>query len=280
MSLITCKDAVKHNKGAFTLIELLVVIAIIAILAAILFPVFARARENARRSSCQSNMKQLGLGLIQYAQDYDEKLPSGNLGNSCWGWAGPIFPYVKSTQVFVCSSDANGGTTTNGLTPVSYGLNLNLTGCSSNGATASLSALAAPARTVWLFELGGKIDTANNANSNASIVNFSALPEPPGVFMSRSNNGFDGGNSGTVVYSTGTLDTSSLLSGFNVSKGSMARHFEGANYLAADGHVKWLLPSKISAGRNNTEADGSQNNFSAEGAGTGPATHALTFSGK
>ncbi|MBC8104296.1 MAG: DUF1559 domain-containing protein, partial [Cytophagales bacterium] len=64
----------KSSRAGFTLIELLVVIAIIAILAAILFPVFARARENARRASCQSNLKQIGLGLIQYSQDYDEKL--------------------------------------------------------------------------------------------------------------------------------------------------------------------------------------------------------------
>src|SRR5688572_16253581 len=75
----------KTHKG-FTLIELLVVIAIIAILASILFPVFARARENARRSSCQSNLKQLGLGFIQYTQDYDEKLPAtGEISDSPLG---------------------------------------------------------------------------------------------------------------------------------------------------------------------------------------------------
>src|SRR5687767_10691477 len=64
------------RKTAFTLIELLVVIAIIALLAAILFPVFARARENARRAGCQSNLKQIGLGIMQYSQDYDELMPS------------------------------------------------------------------------------------------------------------------------------------------------------------------------------------------------------------
>lgn len=72
------KNSSKSTGKGFTLIELLVVIAIIAILAAILFPVFARARENARRSSCMSNMKQIGLGLMQYTQDYDEKLPTCN----------------------------------------------------------------------------------------------------------------------------------------------------------------------------------------------------------
>src|SRR4028119_422853 len=72
----------KQYRAGFTLIELLVVIAIIAILAAILFPVFARARENARRASCQSNLKQLGLAFAQYTQDYDEMLPNAVDGSS------------------------------------------------------------------------------------------------------------------------------------------------------------------------------------------------------
>ena len=97
------------KKSAFTLVELLVVIAIIAILAAILFPTFARARENARRASCQSNLKQIGLAFIQYAQDYDEYSPSSvnrnvatNTGRRSWPTV--LMPYVKSTQIFVCPS--------------------------------------------------------------------------------------------------------------------------------------------------------------------------------
>ena len=93
-------------KKGFTLIELLVVIAIIAILAAILFPVFAKAREKARQSSCLSNVKQLGLGMIQYAQDYDEMLPRTaiQVPTGYYGWETLIYPYVKNDQLFVCPS--------------------------------------------------------------------------------------------------------------------------------------------------------------------------------
>ena len=103
-------------KRGFTLIELLVVISIIALLAAILFPVFGRARENGRRSSCQSNLKQIGIGVLQYLQDYDEKYPQAYYYkddvNGDGGYvhiSGMIQPYTKSFQVFVCSSDSAGG---------------------------------------------------------------------------------------------------------------------------------------------------------------------------
>jgi prepilin-type N-terminal cleavage/methylation domain-containing protein/prepilin-type processing-associated H-X9-DG protein len=117
------------KRRGFTLIELLVVIAIIAILAAILFPVFARAREKARQTTCQSNLKQFGLAIIQYTQDYDEKMPLSISGNKQIGpvvaaangvrefsVAAQIMPYVKSQQVFACPSDNgfNGGSPTSG----------------------------------------------------------------------------------------------------------------------------------------------------------------------
>jgi prepilin-type N-terminal cleavage/methylation domain-containing protein len=117
------------KRRAFTLIELLVVIAIIAILAAILFPVFARAREKARQASCQSNLKQFGLAIVQYTQDYDEKMPLSISGKDQIGpvvaaangvqqfsVAAQIMPYVKSQQVFACPSDNgfNGGSPTSG----------------------------------------------------------------------------------------------------------------------------------------------------------------------
>ncbi|MCX6366329.1 MAG: DUF1559 domain-containing protein [Armatimonadetes bacterium] len=91
------------QRKAFTLIELLVVIAIIAILAAILFPVFAQARDKARSIACLSNTKQLALGVIQYSQDYDELLPVAGYNAQCRGrWQWQIFPYVKNQQVFTC----------------------------------------------------------------------------------------------------------------------------------------------------------------------------------
>jgi len=98
------------TRKGFTLIELLVVIAIIAILAAILFPVFAKAREKARQTSCLSNCKQLGLAILQYAQDYDERLPAmfrympAGTGNPLWWAQDVVQPYVKNDQVFVCPS--------------------------------------------------------------------------------------------------------------------------------------------------------------------------------
>ena len=102
-------------KRGFTLIELLVVIAIIAILAAILFPVFARARENARRASCQSNLKQIGLGIMQYTQDYDEKFPAQEIDNPALttqsNWILNTQPYLKSYQLFVCPSTGAAGNT-------------------------------------------------------------------------------------------------------------------------------------------------------------------------
>lgn len=132
--MTVCAQSSLKKKG-FTLIELLVVIAIISILAAILFPVFARARENARRASCQSNLKQLGMGMMQYVQDYDETYPqmywntngtvgvvqtqagtpgrkykvgytSGSANQGYWfSWMDAIYPYVKSLEIYDCPSN-------------------------------------------------------------------------------------------------------------------------------------------------------------------------------
>lgn len=110
MYVPTASSPAGKRAPAFTLIELLVVIAIIAILAAILFPVFAQAREKARQASCLSNGKQMALGVLQYIQDYDETYPTTNLFNffafENAEWPLKIQPYTKSLDIFLCPSDA------------------------------------------------------------------------------------------------------------------------------------------------------------------------------
>lgn len=133
-------------RRGFTLIELLVVIAIIAILAAILFPVFAKAREKARQSSCLSNTKQIALSILQYAQDYDERFPqtyfSPSTGNQCWAMV--VMPYVKNQQVFDCPSDSFRW---NGLwsEQMSYGYS-----CLFEGNGRAVGTIAKPAETVLM----------------------------------------------------------------------------------------------------------------------------------
>jgi prepilin-type N-terminal cleavage/methylation domain-containing protein/prepilin-type processing-associated H-X9-DG protein len=170
----------KPSDKGFTLIELLVVIAIIAILAAILFPVFAKVREKARQTSCASNEKQIGLALLQYSQDYDEIMVAAWTGSpfysnntNSYKWMDAVMPYVKSTAVFHCPDDSG----TNGATGQyveaknlsgndqthygSYAINSaywresdsSLHGVS-NGQVA-LAALNAPASTVWVTDGSG-----------------------------------------------------------------------------------------------------------------------------
>ena len=193
------KNVKTHTKKAFTLIELLVVIAIIAILAAILFPVFGRARENARRSSCQSNLKQIGLGILQYSQDYDEKLVQANYDNQGGGggfasnittdykWMDAIYPYTKGQQVFSCLSDLtpSGGLSnryvyykdlaTVDSNPAnydryygSYGINCYYGSNSGPGySNLTLAAIPAPVETAWVLEtINGSAANGMGGNGN------------------------------------------------------------------------------------------------------------------
>ncbi len=168
---------------AFTLIELLVVIAIIAILAAILFPVFAQARESARTSSCLSNTKQVSLGVLQYLQDYDERYPiyrydtpNGPKPDSpfgLWrrnhvGWGIQIMPYVKNAQVFKCPSSSdtwqtdqnalNNGDDSGPTGAIQYGMNARLTGRQDFSSGTKLAGVRYPASTILLVDSWGYSD--------------------------------------------------------------------------------------------------------------------------
>ena len=138
----------------FTLIELLVVIAIIAILAAILFPVFARAREKARQTACLNNVKQLSLAVMQYVQDYDEVLPAsyypGNPADSN-AWYEKIQPYVKNTQVQVCPSERSRA--------IGYGWNYDFIGYGSSTSIRvyALADIEKPAETIMMADAGNYV---------------------------------------------------------------------------------------------------------------------------
>ncbi|RYX84465.1 DUF1559 domain-containing protein [bacterium] len=222
---------------AFTLIELLVVIAIIAILAAILFPVFARARENARKSSCLSNLKQLGLAFAQYTQDYDERYPmwraTGCANNGDCGWAtdrsasfpSPVTSYIKSRQILQCPSES---ATTVTAAPsvvgfVDYFYNANI-GSDGSGACSgsfdnpagvggrNLSQFEAPTETILLGDGQGHM-ADNWANGRATCAG------------------------GGLAQSNGRWNPAAL--------DYPLRHLEGSNYAFADGHVKWFKPERI-----------------------------------
>jgi prepilin-type N-terminal cleavage/methylation domain-containing protein/prepilin-type processing-associated H-X9-DG protein len=194
----------RSGSEGFTLIELLVVIAIIAILAAILFPVFARARENARKSTCQSNLKQMATAAMQYAQDYDETLMRTNIHpttDTWYGWVWQLQPYVKNSEIFTCPSKPsvkwNGaGTTYSGF---GYGF-FGIDGGPDGGVGLSgrpLAEIKAPSDLVLFGDSSG-------APNHWYVIDWDDARM---------------GDNGEV---------------------SEARHSEGANFAFVDGHVKWL----------------------------------------
>lgn len=302
----------------FTLIELLVVVAIIALLAAILFPVFGRARENARRSSCQSNLKQIGLGLIQYSQDYDERLPLAKEGTDTGGffgaWAGPIYPYVKSEQVYKCPSDTT--PTPPKWSVMSYAYNTNIgrrdngtTNATINGIGGAVVRIQAPTKTVLLAEVGPVTGNGNKAavdvtetdvtrigatNPTDAPAGFganwraTASPCTNGLAITTPTDNSGGGglstNGGTYFRLTditlGGRPTGGA--GGNITPSvfynTSGRHLDGTNYLFCDGHVKWLKGAQVSSGgwlSNHTTTTAQANTVAA---GTDVAGYAATFS--
>ena len=212
-------------RGGFTLIELLVVIAIIAILAAILFPVFARARENARKSTCQSNLKQIGVGFAMYTQDYDGRYlnyyTDGDL------WVNKLQPYVKNSKVFVCPSTSGGWAA------------VNTTACASTSHPPESG-----------FRNAGGVVSYGMVTGQ---TNYGAFPGGPAA-----------GNVGVgcnyaeaqVAFPSDTLMACDApcprfrgmdhANAFNNKTGGVVYypHMDGADFLFVDGHVKWLKTIK------------------------------------
>jgi len=237
----------KQNKYGFTLIELLVVIAIISLLAAILFPVFARARENARRASCMSNLKQMGLGLMMYVQDNNERFPFaeqsvaqlgiltsqipnmsdfGGVNYDLW-WQQAIYPYTKSTQIAFCpSGPIDGAKVAYGY---NYGVNLAIMPPWNWGTSPmplNEAAINAPANVYLAMDTGGY------------YLNYSYVKSPSYAYWYLPGTG-----PGSAVNLTAASQSS--FPGAVLDDFKNGRHFGGVNVIFADGHVKWLKSETV-----------------------------------
>jgi len=219
-----------RDKHGFTLIELLVVIAIIAILAAILFPVFARAREKARQTSCLSNVRQLALAVDMYLTDY-EAYPLHShkeLGNPGWRWMKMLLPYVKNEGIYACPSASRRAVDLNNSTQL-YGWNYQYLGNGRNptgfgpALLVSESQVETPAETVAIADSGGL--AANLGTGTEGAGGYSIDPPLPNPLFGVYYGGAAASGRATVA----------------------PRHNGGANLAFCDGHAKWLRIETLDA---------------------------------
>jgi prepilin-type N-terminal cleavage/methylation domain-containing protein/prepilin-type processing-associated H-X9-DG protein len=264
--------------SGFTLIELLVVIAIIAILAAILFPVFAQAREKARSISCLSNVKEEALGVLMYAQDYDENYPYGIDNSWDWNvtWPELTQPYIKSTQIFKCPDDSDAtspvdstwGSWSTSEPTVSYAGNAYLIQPGGAGNAVShgifgvgqtwvaqesmtIASTAFPASTVMLAEKHSDDNQALAAQTGQPSMGALLNDGPGSIIAGLQNNGWLGYGGCQLIPNQAKIPADA--SGFTASYGTTyctptngavsIKHQGRANFAMADGHVKNMNPS-------------------------------------
>lgn len=235
----------KDARRGFTLIELLVVISIISLLAAILFPVFSRARENARRTSCLSNMKQMGTATMMYVQDYDGRYPvryiswSGRNLSQLAHWPDLLYPYTKNWEVFICPSDSSPGEyphyRPNGHSrPLRWSYGSNSVGWGANPDRPPMM----PA--VWPYACGTPGEVACPKGVHEAII----LNVADTIMLTETKGG-------SALDSANYIDCVCVLyPGDSRYPCNMeARHLEGYNFMFADGHAKWLKKTKLSQWR-------------------------------
>jgi len=231
-----------HRK-AFTLIELLVVIAIIAILAAILFPVFATAREKARQTACASNLKQIGLAYMQYVQDYDEVTPYVPYDPNRYQFsAAPyvygislgaqLYPYTKSVQIWRCSSDSLEAQ------PLVHSY-LNQAG--DDGCWGCYGGLDNPS---YMYNSYLMVNSIPGATYNSNPINLPALPITKLLTPSSDGILYEGWGQFWFCDYTGGFPGRLTAYPNTANKPAMqAGHNQGANVMYADSHVKWIIGS-------------------------------------
>ncbi|HEY3333263.1 MAG TPA: DUF1559 domain-containing protein [Capsulimonadaceae bacterium] len=248
------------TKRGFTLIELLVVIAIIAILAAVLFPVFAQAREKARQSSCSSNLKQLGLAVIQYVNDYDDTYPAAVNTNQQWNyyangnpgpnnWILKILPYCKVTGIFMCPDDTAGGNTGWQGISTSYAANAMIGYPAPTYSTTNIGVFSWGDNSSWIAN--NNVLTRNITRPTTTIMLYESHGDDmnkAGLTPAWSAFGAGSGFSGASWFGNGTQPPgtcSPCTSTFpnSVNGGVSTKHQGLATFLYADGHVKLLQPT-------------------------------------